>query len=750
MVVAGSVVMHATSAEAGTIYSVPADQAAETLSNTNPLITGGFTAGQTNYVSIDLRRAADDTTADLVSFLDADSQLETQKTVPLARTLSYRIYVSTTEFEALPYLLPVAIVVTTGDNNVDTITDARKLMFRLGSGGSGADDRHSFPWLDRSDPSLVSTFTGVDKSIVDLKSWVDAIMTRLWEQGGGENWYSATADRNVTLVWTGATFSNGENFEWDGTHLHWQGLKFLFDNSTGYYNEVENVTGDTVGLTDLDDGDCIYVDLDRSQNLDAGVDGLNAAKASMITLGAGSVPGARQIVAWRSGASIYTRNWRYAVGTTFTPATTSSLGMVALNQTPASAGTPKVVSVMTNNVCLIDAVSSAVAAGYDAFTATGGVSTTAQGGAGFKGIGGTGDGYGGHGLHGVGGDANPVVGMGGIGLYGIGGSGLTDGAGVTGYGGGTNGAGIDAFGAGTGAGLQAQGGATDNSYTALFTSPATNGHGIKATATGTGIAAEFNGSGATETGLKVTTGYARLAKIQGLTDATNVAICYDGTGVAKIGNTTGGVDIYGDTYINGNTIARGDVTIPDTDPGDASIPAARLYKYNTSVSKSIHVPAAQFNVATGATVYGYLDASGSNARNPYIQSAAGGADRWTTSVHIPAGATITDVELLAYFTGAAAIQVYVTSNAYGVGGNYTENAIDNNAGNPNEFSIGVSATWAWRTVTTGTWTSTQIPAGITSATEGMVTVTVEMPAAAGIYLRAVRILYSLPAETAPL
>jgi hypothetical protein len=338
--VAGGIVMHASASEAGTIFAVADGAAVETLDATNPNVSGSFTPGQVNYVGLDLTRSADSDTSDLVMFWDPNASEEAPKTVPLARTLNYKLVISTTDFDSKPNVLPLAKVTTNSSNVVTAIEDARQLSFRLGSGGSSPDKGNSFTWPQGRDEGTSSTvFSGGDKAIGSLKSWMDAVMTRLWELGGGEFWYSASADRNATLVWSGANFANGENFSWDGTNLTWQGLTFVFDNSTGYYNTVTNQTVANPGQTDLADGDCLYVDLDRAQNA-----AVVAKKNALSLLGPGNVPGARQVLAWRQGSNVFTRGSKYPVGYVYAPATTTSLGVVKLSKAPTLANSPVVLT----------------------------------------------------------------------------------------------------------------------------------------------------------------------------------------------------------------------------------------------------------------------------------------------------------------------------------------------------------------------------------------------------------------------
>lgn len=355
--VADGLVQHFSASESGTIFWVPRDRALETLNSINTKLAGSFAASQTNYVGLDLRRTADDTTSDNLQFLTGNGSSETSKTVPLARTLDYRFVVSTVDFSSQATVLPLAIVTTDANNNVLTIADARRMMFRLGQGGDFPNRYSAYSWPgtrfeNQHDQSgefdyNVDVFSGGDKSIGSYKEWMDAVMTRLKEIGGGEYWYSATADRNVNMIWTGSPFTGGENFEWDGTNLHWKGLRFLFDNSNGTFNDVADQISNSTGLTNLNDGDCVYVDLDRTQNLTGG-SSLVALKAPLSTLGSPTSGTARYIFAWRNGANIYTRQWRYAVGTSSIPATTTTLGVVKLNNTPGSAPAPVVPSIMSN------------------------------------------------------------------------------------------------------------------------------------------------------------------------------------------------------------------------------------------------------------------------------------------------------------------------------------------------------------------------------------------------------------------
>jgi hypothetical protein len=345
LAVADSIAINLNASESGSFIWVPANTPNEVLNGaTNDKVVGSFAASSTNYIGLDWVRLPDPATTDLVAFLDPATNEQTSRLVPLGKTLQYRIVISTVPFSAQANLVPIAKVVTNGLNNVTSITDARNMLFRLGSGGDAPNPYNSYSWPQGR---YETGFSGGDKSILSQKDWNNAIMTRLWELGGGQNWYSPAADRNVEFTNYGTPFTNGEYFTFDsGTNaVSWQGIRFLFDGGTGLtpptFNEINPGSGTIL------DGQVIYVDLDRTQNRVAGVNGLTASIASLANLGTGTMPGNRWVIAWRVGNLLYTRNWRYPVGTTFSPASTTSLGVVKLNQIPADAMQPTVVSLMT-------------------------------------------------------------------------------------------------------------------------------------------------------------------------------------------------------------------------------------------------------------------------------------------------------------------------------------------------------------------------------------------------------------------
>ena len=505
--------MNAT--EAGTFLWVPADRAVETLNSaTNGRVTGSFTAGQVNYIGLDLTRSADSTTTDLVQFLDSNTLLENSKNVPLGRTLDYRIVISTSPFSSSPNLVPIAKIKTDASNNVDSaagsVQDARNILWRLGAGGDFPNRYNSFSWAQNRVESTSGSdvFAGGDKAIQSQKDWMDAVMTRLWEIGGGENWYSTTADRNVRMVRApGTVFSTtGDNFEWVAgaysvNHLHWKGLKIAFDNSNTsscYYNTVNDQTGDDLAgtavasKTALADGECLYVDIDRTAN-----SGLTAKKAALQTLSVPAIPGSRIILAWRIGTSVFSRDSVWAVNVSFQPATTTVAGAVRLNYDPniSMVSTPTVFTLDTNNALTVGGAAYPIVGSNAGATITGGGT-----GAGITVTGGSGGG--------IGISATGTGAAAGISVTG----GATDGTGISATAGGTAGVGISVT-ATTGTGLSVSNttgiGIAINNTTGtglsiinttgggLTVSNTGSGTGITITKTGSGNAASFNASSGT-------------------------------------------------------------------------------------------------------------------------------------------------------------------------------------------------------------------------------------------------------------
>lgn len=376
--VADAVLMNPLASESGTIFMVMPDAAAEVLNSTNAKVNGAFSAGQVNYVGLDLRREADDSTADLVAFMDANTKLEATKSVPLGRTMQYRIVISTVDFESQPYLLPIAKVTTNASNLVTAIADARPMAWRLGLGGSSPDRYAGYSWGDgRSEDVVTNVFSGGDKQIGSLKDWVDAVMTRLWELGGGEYWYTPTSDRELKLICgTSVITSTSDNFKWTlGTNtLEWKGLSIAFGNSATAYNTVSD------GSSTILDNQCLYVDINR-----ATTGPVVPQVASLTTLGQSNVPGQRFVIAWRRGNSIFIKDRPYEVGRALAVATDTVFGVVKLKTAAVDPTNPTVLAMQANG-SFVNVATGGNTAAY--------VGTGSGSGAGFFGTGGSGGGPG--------------------------------------------------------------------------------------------------------------------------------------------------------------------------------------------------------------------------------------------------------------------------------------------------------------------------------------------------------------------
>lgn len=456
MVVASGVILHPTASESGTILAVSDDADVEVLSSTNPKVTGAFVAGVVNYVAIDLTRTADAATSDLVKFLDPTTLSEIPRTVPLGRVLDFKIVITTLDPSALPHLCPIAKVTTDAGNNVSAITDIRPMMFRLALGGSAPNIQHSFPWSGgrQEGVSTSDAFDGGDKVITSLKAWQDAVMTRLWELGGGDRWYSASSDREVKLVYGQPVLGNGDNFQWTlGTNtVQWTSLQLAFCNSPAVYNTITN------GTSTLLDGECLYVDVNRSTDAAA----LTMQRAVRSTLGAPTIPGSRVVIAWRRGNEVFFKDKQYEAGRSFAPvASTTTTGTVKLSATALNPADPIVVPLQTGGSLVHTALTS-----------------------GFTGAHFTGNGSG----AGVRGDGGAT----GVGVRGLGGA--TSGVGGQ-FIGGTGSHGLTSTGEGAGHGGSFTGGATDGTYGVTATSGATNGNGIRGIGTGTGTGVRGEGGG---------------------------------------------------------------------------------------------------------------------------------------------------------------------------------------------------------------------------------------------------------------
>jgi hypothetical protein len=333
--VAGSKVIHPLASESGSIFSVPTARANEVINpNINTRVLSSIQPNSVNFIGIDLQRSPDASTADVVQLLDPSLNQESPQKVPLRRTLDYVWIVSAVDFTFNRSVCPVAIVTTNALNVVTAFQDARPLMGRLTPGGAVSTEVNPFGWPGgRSDVTLSSTNPIVgDKALRSFKDIINAIETRLWELGGGDSWYSPTADRNVNLLTGSSVFtSSGESFEIVSGNLHWKGLKISYDNSLQHVTSIVDQITDVPGLTDLIDGECIYIDLDRTSG-----SSIHAQKALLSFLGLGAKPGSRWVIASRIGSNYYVNGIPYPIGSSFSLATTSHSGTLKTNLDVAS------------------------------------------------------------------------------------------------------------------------------------------------------------------------------------------------------------------------------------------------------------------------------------------------------------------------------------------------------------------------------------------------------------------------------
>ncbi len=269
---AEGILVHWGATEAGTLMMVPTTQADEALNASNPRVQGSFASNAVNYVGIDYLRSADETTSDTTKFLPANAAQEIARSVPKARTLDYRIIISTSPFSLTTNVCPILKVTTDSSGNVASVQDARNMMWRLAPGGDTPNPDAGYTWADatrRENPSTYAPptttgnpFAGGDKEILSLKDWINAIMNTVWEAKSGESWYSPTTRDGIKLAYgSSPVFGTGDNFTWDsGTGvIGWEGISVLFENSSGgYYNRIAD------GSATLTDGQCLYVDLDRT------------------------------------------------------------------------------------------------------------------------------------------------------------------------------------------------------------------------------------------------------------------------------------------------------------------------------------------------------------------------------------------------------------------------------------------------------------------------------------------------------
>lgn len=199
-------------------------------------------------------------------------------------------------------------VCSTSNSAVLTLSDARPLLFRLGSGGASPNPGYKFPWSgSRGEPlpvgggtgnDVLSSFrsrdnTGVlnDKGIRTFKEMFDAICTRISEISGASIWYANNAlqqyvgglslsgiffdsvghslqpNRNFVYSWSGTNLSNTgtEAATWRANYcdIEWQlGNTFTSGTDRSYSDVQFDIT--------IPDGSNAYLTLEREVVKNAG------------------------------------------------------------------------------------------------------------------------------------------------------------------------------------------------------------------------------------------------------------------------------------------------------------------------------------------------------------------------------------------------------------------------------------------------------------------------------------------------
>lgn len=267
VVVANSSLFHTTASQSGTFYLVPSGTSNITLNATsNPTqVSGSFVPNANNYVGIDYFRFADTSTNVVKELWDPTSQTEDQTIAPAALVLNYEFVITSTIWAS--NVLPLYIILTDASNNVVSITDARPLLFRLGSGGINPNPFNIYTWpqgTSENNPTSSSNstnpFYGGDKAITSLKDLINAIETGFLYLGGGPYWYSFMSggssgslpqlreDVANTVLTSNGTITHSKS---TAGLINWSNnLNFRIVGSNLFYEVLSNASGSTVTLSD--------------------------------------------------------------------------------------------------------------------------------------------------------------------------------------------------------------------------------------------------------------------------------------------------------------------------------------------------------------------------------------------------------------------------------------------------------------------------------------------------------------------
>jgi len=258
-----SVMLHTLRSLGSTFFVGPVDE--EPIQVTlNP--------GATNYLELELSETTG--AADTRAFWDPEANsgqgLEFTQIVDTATFLTSNVSVNTVSFTGGDKV-PLAEIVVDGAGSVVSLTDRRNMLFRLGIGFPYNKD-YDYAWDSRSEPNPDRkvdslAFTGGDKQIDDLYSWMQAVMTSIKEVQGSPFWFSGgtSSITNLNLLnlffdAVGSVITGTGTWEHNASFagkLTWSSDVYLRSTISDLYYKIPT------GSADLADGQVAYIDLIR-------------------------------------------------------------------------------------------------------------------------------------------------------------------------------------------------------------------------------------------------------------------------------------------------------------------------------------------------------------------------------------------------------------------------------------------------------------------------------------------------------
>lgn len=183
--------------------------------------------------------------------------------------------------------IPVCKVVV-GPSVIESIEDARDMMFRLGTGGVTPNPFSNYDFRDepssaysRTEPPTIMTsaldpnpFQGGDKNIFTLKEWMDTVMTILKEITGATFWYSPAAGgggsggANIFNTWEDAL---GSTLKSKGEWIHDESVagRVTWTEDVVYHSLTDPreiiVRANTIDISNNDD--VVFIELERNEEI---------------------------------------------------------------------------------------------------------------------------------------------------------------------------------------------------------------------------------------------------------------------------------------------------------------------------------------------------------------------------------------------------------------------------------------------------------------------------------------------------